>query len=105
MRMRMADGFEHFQLAGFNDGDGLRAGDGREPQRAIDLGGVEERDALFDRRPDQGNHLLLVTRRAVTEAHAHAAQPDGRDFQIAFPKFTFLHIQILSQWKLNYHNP
>jgi len=24
MRMRMADGFEHFQLAGFNDGDGLR---------------------------------------------------------------------------------
>ena len=30
MRMRMADGFEHFQLAGFNDGDGLRAGDGRK---------------------------------------------------------------------------
>jgi hypothetical protein len=28
MRMRMADGFEHFQLTGFNDGDGLRAGDG-----------------------------------------------------------------------------
>src|SRR5208282_1862576 len=46
-------------------------------ERAIDLGGVEERDALFDRRPDQGNHLLPVTRRAVTEAHAHAAQPDG----------------------------
>src|SRR5208282_6600156 len=31
-------------------------------ERAIDLGGVEERDALFDRRPDQGNHLLPVTR-------------------------------------------
>ena len=45
--------------------------------------GVEERDALLDRRPDQGNHLLPVTRRAVTEAHAHAAQPDGRDFQMA----------------------
>ena len=30
MRMRMADGFEHFQLPGFNDGDGLRADDGRE---------------------------------------------------------------------------
>jgi len=27
--------------------------------------------------------LLIVTRRAATEAHAHAAQPDGRDFQIA----------------------
>jgi hypothetical protein len=36
-------------------------------------------DALLDRRPNQGNHLLPVTRRAVTEAHAHAAQPDGRD--------------------------
>ena len=29
-------------------------------ERAIDFGGVEERDALFDGRPDQGNHLLLV---------------------------------------------
>ena len=27
MRIRMTDGFEHFQLAGFNDGDGLRAFD------------------------------------------------------------------------------
>jgi len=35
MRMRMADGFEHFQLAGFNDGDGLRAGDGREAFQEI----------------------------------------------------------------------
>src|ERR1035438_997256 len=40
----------------------------------------EERDALFDHRSDQGNHLLPVTRRALTETHAHAAQPDGRDF-------------------------
>jgi hypothetical protein len=35
MRMRIADGFEHFQLAGFNDGDGLRAGDGREAFQEI----------------------------------------------------------------------
>ena len=28
MRMRMADGLEDFQLAGFNDGDGLQAFDG-----------------------------------------------------------------------------
>jgi hypothetical protein len=33
--MRMADGFEHFQLAGFNDGDGLRAFDGREAFQEI----------------------------------------------------------------------
>src|SRR6266851_658892 len=30
MRTRLADGFEHFQLTGFNDGDGLRALDRRE---------------------------------------------------------------------------
>ena len=35
MRMRMADGFEHFQLTGFNDGDGLRAGDGRKAFQEI----------------------------------------------------------------------
>jgi len=35
MRMRMADGFEHFQLTGFNDGDGLRAGDGRKTFQEI----------------------------------------------------------------------
>ena len=35
MRMRMAYSFEHFQLAGFNDGDGLRAGDGREAFQEI----------------------------------------------------------------------
>jgi hypothetical protein len=33
--MRMADGFEHFQPAGFNDGDGLRAFDGRESFQKI----------------------------------------------------------------------
>ena len=27
--------------------------------------------------------FLLVTRRVVTEAHARAVQPDGRDIQIA----------------------
>ena len=35
MRMHIADGFEHFQLAGFNDGDGLRAGDGRKAVQKI----------------------------------------------------------------------
>jgi len=31
----MADGFEHFHLTGFDDGDGLRAGDGREAFQEI----------------------------------------------------------------------
>ena len=35
MRMRLADGFEHLQLTGFNDGNGLRAGDGRKTFQEI----------------------------------------------------------------------
>ena len=35
MRMRMADGFEHFQLAGFNNSDGLRAFDRGEAFQEI----------------------------------------------------------------------
>jgi len=31
----MADGFEHFHLTGFNDGNGLRAGDGRKAFQEI----------------------------------------------------------------------
>jgi hypothetical protein len=35
MKMRMADGFEQFQLAGFNYGDGLRPFYGRESLQKI----------------------------------------------------------------------
>ena len=60
-------------------------------KRAVDLGGVEECHAEVDGRPDHGHHLLLVLGRSVAEAHSHAAQPDGRDFQIAVSKFALLH--------------
>jgi hypothetical protein len=52
---------------------------------------MKERDALLFRRPDQGNPFQLVTRRALTEAHAHAARPDDQDFLIAFSQFALLH--------------
>ena len=61
-------------------------------ERAVDLGGVEERDAAFDGRPEQGGHLLLVLGRAVGKAHAHAAEPEGRDFQVAVSEFALLHV-------------
>ena len=64
-------------------------------ERAVDLGGVEERDAAFDGRPNQRDHLLLVRGRAVAEAHAHAAEPEGRDFQVALSKFALLHCFLL----------
>ncbi len=51
--------------------------------RAIHLGRVEERDAAFDRRPNERDHLLPVLGRSVGEAHAHAAEAEGRNFQIA----------------------
>ena len=52
-------------------------------ERAVDLGGVEECDAAFHGGPEKSGHLLLVFGRAVGKAHSHAAEPEGRDFQIA----------------------
>ena len=52
-------------------------------ERAVDLGGVEERDAAFHGCAEQRGHLLLVFGRAVRKAHSHAAEPESRDFQAA----------------------
>ena len=65
-------------------------------ERAVDFGGVEERDAAFDGRADQRDHLLLVRGRAVAEAHAHAAEAEGRDFQVAASQFALLHFSSCS---------
>ena len=60
-------------------------------ERAVDFGGIEECDAAFDGRPDQRDHLLLVCSRTVAEAHSHAAEPESRNFQVAFSQFALLH--------------
>ena len=57
----------------------------------VGLGRVEEGDAALEGRPNEGDHLLLVRGWAVAEAHAHAAEPDGRDFQVAVSKRSLLH--------------
>ena len=72
-------------------GDGHLAAEGREGfadeflvgERAVNFGGIEERDTLFDGRADDGDHLLFIPRRAITKAHTHAAEAEGGDFQIA----------------------
>ncbi len=64
-------------------------------ERAVDFGGIEECDAAFHGRANQRDHLLLVFRRAVAKAHPHAAEPDGRDFQVAFSKFALLALFLL----------
>ena len=64
--------------------------------RAVDLGRVEERDAPFDGLSDERDHLLPVRGRTVGKAHAHAAQAEGRDFQVAFTECALLHWRLES---------
>ena len=46
-------------------------------ERAVDLGGVEEGDAAFDRGADQGDVVGPVGGGAIALAHAHGAEADG----------------------------
>jgi hypothetical protein len=64
-------------------------------ERTVRLGGVEEGDTMVDGRPDELDHLRAIRRCAVREAHAHAAQADGRDLQPALSKLTLLHRPLL----------
>ena len=59
----------------------------------VDLGGVEERDAQIDCRPDHRDHLTLICGRAIAKAHAHTAEPDRRNFQAACSKLSCLHLE------------
>ena len=63
---------------------------------AVDFRRVEEGDAALDGRADQRDHLCLVGGRAVAEAHAHAAEPEGGDFQAAVSEFALLHVSVHS---------
>src|SRR5277367_114179 len=46
-------------------------------ERSVYLRGIEEGDAIIDRRTQQCDHLVFVGRRTVSPAHSHAAQPNG----------------------------
>src|SRR4029077_19482814 len=65
---------------------------------AVDFGGIEEGDAALHGRAQHGNHLLLVSGGAVREAHSHAAQAEGGDFQVAVSQFSLLHGDLLRRW-------
>ena len=64
--------------------------------RTVTLRGVKKGDATIDRRADHGDRLFFVGGRSEAEAQAHAAQPDGRDFEIGFSKFACSHFDVLS---------
>ena len=49
--------------------------------------GIEERHAEFHGAM-QGGHGLLIVRGPVKWRHTHAAETDGRDFDIAVAKFS-----------------
>ena len=51
-------------------------------ERAVDLRGVEERDAAVDRGPEQRDHLLRLRERREAGAHAHAAEAERRDLEV-----------------------
>src|SRR6266550_4666646 len=63
--------------------------------RTVNFGGIEERDAPFDGRANERDHRLLVRWETVALAHPHAAEPEGRDLEIALSKFALLHWSLL----------
>ena len=66
-------------------------------ERAIDLGGIEERDATIDGCAQQRDAVLFVDRRAVAKAQTHAAEADGGNFEAALTERAFLHVELSAQ--------
>jgi hypothetical protein len=64
-------------------------------KRAVGLGGIEKGDATIHGSSNHGDHLLPVCCRTIVGAHAHASEPDCRDFQIAISKLALLHLLLL----------
>ena len=61
--------------------------------RAVDLGGVEERDPAVDGGAQQVDHLAAVARvRAEALAHAHAAEPERGHLQAAGAEDALVHV-------------
>jgi hypothetical protein len=58
--------------------------------RAVDLGGVEERDAEVERPRDRGDPVRFLGG-PVGPGHPHAAEPLGRHLESLTAQFTFVH--------------
>ena len=57
---------------------------------AVELGGVEERDAELEGSSDRGDALVVVAG-AVGHRHAHRAEAEGGDFEAFFAEGALLH--------------
>src|SRR6266702_3670454 len=60
-------------------------------ERAITLGGVEERDALLESSLNERDARGPFSGRAIAEAQTHAAKADSGHFKTAVSQFAFLH--------------
>ena len=58
---------------------------------SVDLRGIEERHATLYRRADQSDSLLLVGRWAVAIGEAHAAEPEGGNFEVTVSELALVH--------------
>jgi hypothetical protein len=60
-------------------------------ERTVDFRRVKEGDAAIHGLADERDGLIFAQGMAVAEVQAHAAEADGRDFQVAFTELAFLH--------------
>jgi hypothetical protein len=57
---------------------------------AVEIAGIEERNAGIERGVDRGDALAAVGW-AIKVGHAHAAKSDGRDFRAVGAELSILH--------------
>src|ERR1700732_4654889 len=60
-------------------------------ERTVDFCGIEKINAKLHCFADQRYHCAPVRSGAAMVTHAHAAEPNTRNFQVAVPKFALLH--------------
>src|SRR4029434_7827859 len=58
---------------------------------AVGFGGVEERHAALERVPEERESARLLQRGTVSEAQPHAAEPEGRDLEVAPTQLPLVH--------------
>src|SRR5258708_15915054 len=63
-------------------------------ERAVDFCGIEKGNTEFHCFADQRYHCIPVRGGAAMITHAHAAEADSRNFQVAVSKFALLHFLI-----------
>ncbi len=59
---------------------------------SVHLGGVEKGDAALDRLAQQRDHFVFVAGRPEAEAHAHAAEPERRNLEVAVSQLSLFHV-------------